>query len=376
MAIDRARICYILPEYDAATSSHFFHLYELLERASSALDIFVVVEKSRTCPSLKNIRVRCQKFSWMPARIVELFLVLVVLRLGGYRAFYTHYSFVGACISWIVSRLSGGRNFYWNCGMPWLYRRGWFEEAVFRFLLRHSLFVTGTPGLSRAYRERYGLDQERLRVVPNWVNVERFLPAFTPRENRLMLRRRLGIPENGKVILFAHRLSRRKGTHHILPIAASVTKKNEHAIFLIVGAGPDLESLKSQVKSLKLEEQVRLVGEVPNREIQDYFAIADVFLMPSEEEGFPHVLLEAMAAGLPYTASDVGGVREITPAELQEYIVSQGDNINFEEKIIKLLTLSPHDRENIAEAEKKWVKQYDIHVVLPRFISLFKTHNS
>ncbi len=363
----KPRVCYILPQYDAATGSHFFHLYELLERAAKNLDIFLIIERSKGAPPDLPFRCYRQKFSFMPFRAVELFLILVFVRLCGYRFFYTHYSFAGAFFAWLVTRMFGGVNFYWNCGMPWLYARGWPEEAAFRFALKHSIFVTGTEGLLNEYQQHYGLKTENSRVVPNWIDTSR----FNAKENRQELGKHLNIPGRAKVVLFVHRLSRRKGSHKIVPIAERVTKKVQDVIFLIVGSGPEEESLKVEIVNRKLENYVRIVGEIPNKNIPEYFHVADVFFMPSEEEGFPHVLLESMAAGVPYAASDVGGVREITPPELRDYIVADTDIELFSRHIIELLELKPDAFEALGNAEKKWVLRYDIEAVIPKFIGLF-----
>ncbi len=362
------RVVYVLPRYDPATGSHFFHVYELLERAAGALDIFVVVEKAGSERMGLPFRAYCQRCSWPPLRALELIAVLAWQRFAGRRYFYTHYSFYGALASWLVTGIFGGTAYYWNAGLPWLYPRPAFAEAVFRFILRHTVLVTGTAGLAREYQRRYGLQPERTRVVPNWVNVARFQPTASREESR----QRLGIPLAAKVVLFAHRLSRRKGAHLIPEIAVKVTKARKDVIFVVVGAGPEERNLKLKIENWKLENFVRLVGEVPHRELPAYYRAADVFLMPSEEEGFPHVLLEAMAAGLPYVASDVGGVREITPPEFQPYVVSRGDIHVFTGKILELLALSPPEINQVAVAEREWVEQYDVNSVLAKFVTLFQ----
>ena len=361
------KICYIVPLYDPGTGSHFFYLYKLLERASSALDIFVIAEKGVALAQKPPFGFYLQRFTRQPLRGLELFFVLCRRRFAGYNFFYTHYSFGGAVFSWAVTCIFGGLNFYWNCGMPWLYKRGWLEEALFRFALKRSIFVTGTAGVRDVYRARYGLKERNTRIMPNWIDVRR----FADKTGREELRKRFGIAGGAKVILFAHRLSRRKGSHKILPIAERVTKNVRDVIFLIVGSGPEYNNLKLKIRNLKLEKNTRLVGEVANRDIPAYFAVADVFFMPSEEEGFPHVLLEAMAAGVPYVASDVGGVREITPPEFQEYIVPSGDVEAYIKNIINLLTMSDDVRRKLFEAEQEWVKQYDVSVAEPKFIALF-----
>lgn len=364
----KPRICYILPSYDPAAASHFFHNYEFLKYASRGLDIFLLVEKAAVKPEDLGARSYCQKFSWPPLRFIELLVVLMRERLRGRRHFYVHYSFYGAMASWLVTRLAGGEAYYWNCGMPWLYRRPWFEELVFQFILRHTILVTGTLGLSRQYQKNYGLKPECVRILPNWINLARFGNVY----DRNHFRARLGIPADAKVVLFVHRLSRRKGAHLIPEIAAAVAKTLKNVMFVIVGDGPERRNLQLTTDNLQLAPFVRLAGEVPQRDLPPYFWAADVLLMPSEEEGFPHVLLEAMASGVSYVASNVGGVREITPPFLLGNLVAPGDVKLFSEKIITLLNKSPEDIAAIGRQEQKWVKRYSINQALADFTALFR----
>lgn len=363
----RPQVVYILPRYDPATASHFFHLYEFLERARESLDIFLVVEQSISTTVHLDAAWYVQRFAFPPLRAAELFCILLWARLRGYRFFYTHYSFYGAFASWLITRCFGGVAYYWNCGMPWLYRRSQLSEALFRFILAHAILVTGTPRLARDYAEHYGLDQERVRVVPNWINLERFARVGAD----LTLKERLGIPPENKVVLFVHRLSRRKGAHLLPAIVREVAAVRNDVTFVIVGSGPEEESTKSEIRTSQLDERVRFVGAVPQHGVPAYFSIADVFIMPSEEEGFPHVLLEAMASGVPYVASDVGGVREITPSVLEEFVTPLSDVGGFAKRVIVLLEKEPPEVSTIAHAEQEWVGQYGIGAALPRFFSLF-----
>ena len=376
-ASPRSKIVYVLPVYDPATASHFYHLYELLERAREALDIFLVVERLGASVSydrekLMHRQFRCpsrvQRFSFPPLRFLELVFVLVGQRLRNRRFFYVHYSFYGALAAWMVTRLCGGTVYYWNSGEPWRYRRPWFTEIIFRFILRHTILVTDPPTLAEEYRHRYGLRPERIRIVPHFVSVERFSKGPLRDEARRML----GIPRGTNVVLFVHRLSRRKGAHLLPEIIAEVTRQRKDVIFVIVGDGPESASLKFKVQSLKLTQAVRLVGEVPQRDIAPYFRAADVFLLPSEEEGFPHVLLEAMATGLLYVATDVGGVREITPPVLRQFIVPSGDVSGLAVNIPQLLNFDPRTREAFIHEAGEWVSHYDLRAVMSKFVELFR----
>lgn len=347
------------------TDSHFFHLYDLLDVANEKLDCYVIAERGRLPRGISSPCDYLQKWQWFPARVIELASLLLWQRFRGRRWFYIHYSFAGAMVAWFVTRLFGGTVYYWNCGMPWLYHRPWLRESVFRFILRHTILVTGTPGMAEKYRHHYALHAERIRVMPNWIHVSRYVGGLT----REVARQRLGIPADRKVVLFVHRLSRRKGAHLIVEVAASVTKRLENAMFLIVGDGPERKNLESRIMNQGLN--VRLAGAVSNRSIFDYFAAADIFFMPSEEEGFPHVLLEAMAYGLPYVASDVGGVREITPPVLEPFLVSFEDDARFAERISAILTLTPEEHDHLCTEERAWVGRYDLSEALPKFLALF-----
>lgn len=371
----KPRVCYVLPEYNLATGSHFFYLYELLERAVQNLDLLVIIEKSNI--PLRDIRFPAylQKFRFPPLRALELFFVLLRERIRGTTSFYVHYSFFGALVAWLVTAFLGGRVFYWNCGMPWLYKRGWLEEAIFRFILRHIFLVTGTEGIKAQYKRHYQLVLKRIFVLPNWINCVRW---SAPRENSIIkwahniVRKEHGIVGGGKkVVLFVHRLSRRKGSHWIPAVVSSVLKKYSNVVFIIVGDGPDGKKLEAEIVNLGLSSNVILLGIEKNADLPHYFAAADVFFMPSEEEGFPHVLLEALATGVPYVASDVGGVKEITPPELQEFVVPSGNTEMFARKIVHLLSINPEEYGRIVKAEQRWVKKYDIDAVLPKFVALF-----
>lgn len=370
-ASHRPKIVYILPAYDPDTASHFFHLYELVRGAAGHLDIRVIIERARGDPAGLGVPVYVQRFSLPPLRFIELLAVLLRERIRGRRFFYAHYSFYGALASWMITRLFGGTVYYWNAGMPWLYRRSRLEEAVFRFILRHTVLVTGTAGLAAEYARRYRLRRDRIGAMPNWVSTDRFQTSER-NHDRTYIREKLRIPMEAKVALFVHRLSRRKGAHLLPEIISGVTKRTRDVIFVVVGDGPERRNLERGVGAQGMGDRVRIVGEVAQRDIAPYFRTADAFLMPSEEEGFPHVLLEAMAAGLPYVASDVGGVAEVTPLALRPYLVPSGDTARFIGRILDVLALPPSERTAIAAEERAWAEQYDIRRALLRFKALFR----
>jgi glycosyltransferase involved in cell wall biosynthesis len=119
------------------------------------------------------------------------------------------------------------------------------------------------------------------------------------------------------VVLTVRRLVYKNGVDTLLDCANIAIKKNPKIVFLVVGKGPDLESVRLQVTQLGISSNFKLAGFVSDEDLPSYYNAADLFVLPSKSgEGLPLVALEAMACGLPVVATDVGGIKEIL---LREY---------------------------------------------------------
>ena len=367
----RSKLCFIIPEYNATTPTHFNYIYGLIDALRKDLDIFLIIEKGGKPDFIKNGSYYAQRFSFLPLRALENILAVLYARLKGYRNFYIHYSFLSAFNASIVAKISGGRTFYWNCGLPWLYKRGFFREAFERLVYKNVDFlVTGTEGLKKEYSKHYSLPLSKIKVLPNWIDLENFRIDRAVSEK---IRKEIDPTGKNKILLFVHRLSKRKGVHYLPDIISSL--KNENVILAVIGDGPEREVLESKVKkSLPTGRQekskVKFFGWIPNEKIKDYFGAADIFIMPSEEEGFPHVLLEAMASGVPFIAFSAGGVREISPPEFSGHIVTLGDKNGFINKVKELLHYKEEEIGRLSDIEKKWVKRFDLPVVIEKFKNL------
>jgi len=162
---------------------------------------------------------------------------------------------------------------------------------------------------TRDYVLRLGAKPSKVKVVYNGVDLARFRSIRGKREE---MRRKLGIPQDATVVLTVRRLVYKNGVDTLLDCAKIATKKNPKIVFLAVGKGPDLESVRGQVARLGLETNFKLVGFVSDDDLPFYYNLADLFVLPSKSgEGLPLVALEAMACGLPVVATDVGGIKEI-----------------------------------------------------------------
>ena len=182
-----------------------------------------------------------------------------------------------------------------------------------------------------------GVPRERIRVQHNSI---RPTPAVNAQEMSAF-RRRLGVKDDERMILAAGRLSKEKAQIDLLRAFKDLRETNPDidAKLVIVGDGPERQSLESATSSLGIRDCVVFAGQVKNVEV--YYAAADELANPSYSEGSPYVLLEAMAANLPIVATSVGGVPEMVENNKSALLVPAGDPQAMAEAIRRILTDEP-----------------------------------
>ncbi|WP_148883431.1 glycosyltransferase family 4 protein [Thermococcus aciditolerans] len=169
-----------------------------------------------------------------------------------------------------------------------------------------------------------------VRVIPNGVDDDVFRPLSDREKERV--KEELGI--EGDVVLYVSRMSPRKGPHVLLNAFSGITD----ATLVMAGSGEMLPFLRAQAKFLGIEDRVRFLGYVDGSLLPRLFGMADVFVLPSTTaEAFGIVILEAMAAGVPVVATDVGGIPEIIRNSESGLLVSPGNELELRNAIQKLL---------------------------------------
>jgi glycosyltransferase involved in cell wall biosynthesis len=152
------------------------------------------------------------------------------------------------------------------------------------------------------------------------------------------LRKRLGISDNERVVLSVGRLSREKAHGDLIEAFKHLqeTPPDLSIKLIIVGDGPERSRLEAAVESIDGKGRVLFTGQVT--EVQPFYAMADVFALPSHSEGSPNVLLEAMAANLPIVATTVGGVPEMVANNESALLIQPNDPASLAAAISNLLT--------------------------------------
>ncbi len=363
------KICYVLPRYDYQDHTHFSHIHKFIAELSKQSEILLLVETSSSAvqeiSSQLGVKVKVLTPKDRPG-ILKSFFALLELRRKGWQDFYVHYSFLSAFNASLIVKILGGRIFYWNCGLPWNYRRSFwrsaFEKLVYRLV---TYLVTGTASLAKQYAAHYHLAAEKIKILPNWVTSSEFIAA---KDETDRLRASLGILPDEKMLLFVHRLSPRKGAEFLPNILKSLKLPVK---LIVIGDGPGRAYLAKEFEVEIRAGRVKMMGWVAHREVVKYFAAADIFLMPSQEEGFPNVILEAMAAGLPFAAFDVGGVKEIIPLEFLPNIAPLGDLDRFVVIVERLLSAQTEQVSAWRQRAADWVKKYETAEVAKKFLEMF-----
>ena len=223
----------------------------------------------------------------------------------------------GTTLALAKARLKGiPSTFYFSMFPPERDLRGWARlRASLRItlcLLPFRKLIFCSSALGKAYRSLGHLPAGRMAFVPNGVDLDRFRPARDAAE-RAELRRELGLPEGGRMILYVGGFMPRKGCDLLAEAWKGIEAQHPDAFLVCVGSQGMRETLRDPgiraemekfqstitpvVEELASRGRVIMTGEVGS--VESYYRAADLFVFPSRREGLPNAALEAMASGLP-----------------------------------------------------------------------------
>lgn len=209
-----------------------------------------------------------------------------------------------------------------------------------------------------------------IRVIPNGVDVEKYRPDRTIRDET---RRKQGITRNAPILLSISRLVERKNIDLVLRAVPYIIQRLPDFKFLIVGEGPEYRRLRSLTQELQIESAVIFTGFVSEEEKTRIYLSSDAFIQLSSREGLSISLLESKAAGLPAIVSDSKGTREPVKENESGKIVSDPKNhIDVAEKVIELLT-DTRNRKRLGEnARREAEENYSLEAMTSRYIEVYK----
>jgi glycosyltransferase involved in cell wall biosynthesis len=216
--------------------------------------------------------------------------------------------------------------------------------------------------------EGIGVRPERIVIQHN--SIEKFSPASD--KAVFELRRTLGISVDTQVVLCVGRLSREKAQADLVEAAALLRRENKQRKirFILAGEGPDEQMLKDTVRYFLVSDWFIFTGYLPD--LNPYYTIASLLVLPSHTEGSPNVLLEAMAAGLPIVATAVGGVPEIVTNEKEALLVEKQNPVALARAIERLLSEASL-KSRLAEAARQRVSAYSPEAYCDSILNLYQS---
>lgn len=237
-----------------------------------------------------------------------------------------------ALVAVILKKLTGKPYVMWVQRM--VYGKGlmrWLNHLV----LRNCAYVM----FNSSYTKKEALKQftpKKYGILHIGIDLERFKQV--PKEK---VRKRLGLSPNSKIILTIGRFVEKKGFEYLIEAMKDIKDKN--ALLLIGGYGPERKDLEALVKENKLEEKVKFVGRLKNRNLKFWISAADILVVPSivdskgETETLGLVAVEAIACSRPIIASAVGGLVDVVKDGYNGFLVKEKNSSQLSEKINLLL---------------------------------------
>jgi len=166
-------------------------------------------------------------------------------------------------------------------------------------------------------------------IVHNFIDVNRF-NKYDKSEARKICK----LPTNKKIIFGLGRLTKEKNFTSLILSINRICKKRDDIYCIIGGSGSEENKLRSLIKSKKLEDVVKLLGEVDSKNVPIFMSSCDVLVMPSFTEAFPMVVLESLASGRPVIGAKVGAIPEILSSEEYGLLVDPNEMGDITNKIL------------------------------------------
>jgi N-acetyl-alpha-D-glucosaminyl L-malate synthase BshA len=267
--------------------------------------------------------------------------------------------------SFLAKRLLKRPCIIWGRGTD-VYLPGLFIRPLSKLILRNANTVIAlTEDMKREMQKIWNRD---IFVIPNGIDLERF--DDLPRDE---MRVKLQVKVDERRIIFVGRFRPDKGVTYLIKAMDIVRQRDQSARLMLVGEGPEEDSLRQLVGQLNLGSCINFVGQIPNERVPQYMAAADVFVLPSLYEGFPNVVLEAMASGLPIVASKVGGLPEIVEDGQNGFLVEPKNPEQIADKILLLLRDDELTR-RISRNNKEKAKRYSWGSVVAKLEEVYQNH--
>ena len=219
-------------------------------------------------------------------------------------------------------------------GKPALFTRPmeWIERKVYS---RADRIIVLSKAFAEMAVQVYQVPADKIRVVPGSVDVLNFAAA----PERKLARAALGWPKDKTILISVRRLSARMGLDRLIQAMRSVSRSFPDTLLYIGGRGHLERLLQQQIEEFGLEQNVKLLGFIPDKDLPVAYAAADLNVVPTLAlEGFGLVAAEALAAGTPSLVTPVGGLPEVVAGLSSTLLFQSTSSEDIAQGIIEVLS--------------------------------------
>jgi glycosyltransferase involved in cell wall biosynthesis len=263
----------------------------------------------------------------------------------------------------------------WNFGMR---LNPAYDAMIRRAVNKMDRIVAMTPSLAGALLE-LGVSEDRIISIPNGIGLAQFGKTF----DRDAARAKWGFGPDDFVMLTLGRYHLHKGSELIPEIARRIKEQGRSFKWLVIGRGT--QALEPAVEAAGVEDCVlprRDIGlkrnpaanklfDLPVEEVVELYAMADLFVFPSRLEGFPRVILESLAAGLPVVISDAPGCGEVVEDGIFGLVAPMDDTARMAQRVMELMDDRPKLRQ-LSEAAKLHAQQFDWDEIATQYEAVYR----
>jgi len=253
-----------------------------------------------------------------------------------------------------------------------VFRKG-YRHTIYRSglrLLRNraSAFIAVSNSAAKQLTTRVGVSPEQICVINNAVDREKFTAN---RQKRIDIRKQLSIKDSDIVIGFLGRLSSVKGVDTVINAMPDLLNRNPDYLFVIVGHGPELDSLKALARKLDVADRVKFLGfREDASEVMNSF---DIGVVPSRQEPFGIVALEFMSMQIPLVSTGVDGLGELV-SDRETAMVTEADNAEQIAACIDLLTKDKQLSDRITSAAYEFSSKFGIPQYIRAVEEVYEKH--
>ncbi len=204
--------------------------------------------------------------------------------------------------------------------------------------------------------------QRDIKVIYNFIDFNRFRKT-----NKDHFRKAIA-PEGEKILVHISNFRKVKRVQDVINVFAQVAPKIQSKL-LLIGDGPERNYMEELCRSYNLCGEIRFLGK--QEAVEEILAIADLFILPSENESFGLAALEAMACEVPVISSNAGGIPEVNIDGVTGYMCDVGDVNGMATRCIELLS-DPVKLNTFRKNAYQQAKRFDIEAILPEYESYYQ----